>query len=51
MYSVTHIGNNHRPTIINDIAHLGLPLLQAIHLSFNQIESIESLSRVNMPAL
>ena len=42
-------GDNHRPTVVQEIAHIHFTTLARLNLINNDIESIEGLTRLQMP--
>ena len=50
-YFVIYQDNSHYPNTILAISHIAFPSLQKIYLYNNNIESIEMLSRMWMPAM
>ena len=43
------VDNNHRATIVQEIAHIHFAALITLTLAGNRIESVEGLARVQMP--
>jgi hypothetical protein len=44
-----NIDNNHRATILKEIAHIHFTVLTHLQLNGNKIDSVEGLVRVKMP--
>ena len=46
---MNNVDNNQRPTLVREIAHIYFTALTWLNLGRNKIESIEGLSRVQVP--
>ena len=42
------IENNHRSTLVKEIAHIQFTVLTHLRLDYNRIKSVEGLARVHM---
>ena len=51
MYVMDDVGNNNRAKVAQEIAHISFTTLTRLDLASNRIESIEGLSRVEMPRI
>ena len=45
------VGGNEEPGIVGQIQHISFPNLKSINLTANDLESVEALGRVHLPAL
>ena len=45
------VDDNHRATVVKEIAHISFPALTWLHLGGNNIESIEGLPRMQLPQM
>ena len=51
LYQTHYLDKNRNPIILKELTHINFPELKQIDVSFNDISSIEGISRMHIPKL